>query len=219
MARLLRFNKGSQDGGMIMTRFARAGCMAVLLAGVAATQDKGGDPLYAASTEFGVEIRAPRSSGKDQLWVAETNGKFYKDGVSVSHKVDNFAIEVHTQRLADPMKEKWPDKMTEVAKNIRANFLKENKDGTPSQWKECRVIEEDPKAKLPSLSGKCASHKIALIDQKDGKKELLQYFCNSSEVMYYVTVSYDADGFKKYWAREGQVILASIKRSKYEKPK
>ena len=203
-----------------MVRIAGAGLIAVVLAGVAATQEKGGDVLYAASTEFGVEIRAPRSPSKDQLWVADSkSGKFFANGINVSHKVDNFAIEVMTQRLADPMREKWPDKIQEIAKNWRDNFLKEKKDGSPSDWKECRIIEEDAKAKVPSLSGKCCMHKIALIDPKENKKEMMQYFCISSEVLYVVTVTYDAEGFKKYWPREGQFILASIKRSKYEKPK
>lgn len=190
------------------------------LVGVAAAQEKGGDSLYAQNTEFGVEIRAPRSPGKDQMWVADAkSGKFYKDGVSVSHKVDSFAIEAHTVRLSDPMRERWPDKITEIAKNTRDNFLKERKDGSPSDWKECRVVEEDAKAKLPSLSGKCCMHKIALVDAKDNKKEMMQYFCIASEVLYVVTITYDAEGFRKYWPKEGQFILASIKRSKYEKPK
>jgi len=203
-----------------MDRIARAGLIAVMLAGVAATQDKGGDPLYAQNTALGIEIRAPRSPGKDQLWVADAKqGKFYGDAVSVSHKVDNFAVDAYTQRLSDPMREKWPDKIQEIAKNVREGFKKEKKDGSPSDWKEVRVVEEDPKAKLPSLSGKCCSHKLALIDAKDNKKEIIQYFCIASEVLYVVTVTYDAEGYKKYWAREGQAILASIKRSKYEKPK
>lgn len=202
-----------------MKRFIRGGLMLVTLAGVAATQEKGTE-LYVQNTEFGVEIRAPRSPGKDQLWVADAKkGKFFSDGVSVSHKIDNFTIEAHTRRLEDPMKEKWPDKMTEVTKNYRDSYLKEKKDGTPSDWKECRVVEEDAKAKIPSLSGKCAMHRITLVDQKDGKREVMQYFCISSEVMYIVTVSYDAEGFKKYWAKEGQFIFGSIRRSKYEKPK
>jgi len=203
-----------------MKRFVRGGFILLSLAGLAAVQDKGME-LYVQNTEQGVEIRAPQSPGKDQMWMAKLKeGKFFSDvAVSVTHRVDNFTIEAMTQRLADPMREKWPDKITDLAKNYRDNYLKEKKDGTPSDWKECRIVQEDPKAKLPSLSGKCCMHKIALVDQKDNKKEIIQFFCISSEVLYIVTVTYDAEGFKKYWPREGQQILASIKRCKYEKPK
>ena len=202
-----------------MTSLIRGGILFVTLAGVAATQEKASE-LYVQNTELGVEIRAPRSPGKDQLWVVDgKKGKFFDVGVQVSHKIDNFTIEAYTRRLGDPMKERWPDKMTEVSKNYRDSYLKERPDGTASNWKECRVIEEDAKAKIPSLSGKCCMHRINLIDQKDTKMEVMQYFCISSEVMYIVTVTYDAEGFKKYWPKEGQQIFASIKRCKYEKPK
>lgn|SRR5262245_36419998 len=202
-----------------MKRFGRSGFIVLALAGLAAVQDKGAE-LYVQNTEQGVEIRAPKSPGKDQLWIAKLNdGKVYSNsGVCVSHRVDSFSVEAMTQRLADPMREKWPDKITEIAKNHRDGFLKEQKDGTPSNWKECRILEEDPKAKLPSLSGKCCMHRVALVDQKDNKKEIVQFFCIASEVLYIVSVTYDAEGYKKYWPREGQQILASIKRCKYEKP-
>lgn len=204
-----------------MIRFARAGVIAMTLAGVAAVQEKKApEPLHIQNTEQGVEIMAPRSGGKDQLWQAKLKeGKFYRDSaVLVTHRVDNFSVEAYTKRLDDPMREKWPDKITDVAKNVRDGFLKEQ-DGKASNWKECRVIEEDPKAKLPSLSGKCCMHRIALVDQKDQKMEVTQFFCISSEVLYVVTITYNAEGYKKYWPREGQQILASIKRCKYDRPK
>ena len=200
-----------------MKRFARTGAVALTLALVAAAQDP--SEMYVQNNEQGVEIRAPRSAGKDQLWSAKLKGGFFADSaVSVSHKVDTFVIDVMTRRLADPTRERWPDKITEISKNYRDAYLKEQ-DGKPSDWKECRIIEEDPKAKLPTLSGRGCMHKIALIDQKDGKTEMMQYFVISSEVLYIVTIRYDKDSFAKYWPREGQQILGSIKRCKLEKKK
>lgn len=204
-----------------MIGFARAGVIALTLMGIAAIQEKKApEPLYIQNTEQGVEIRAPQSPGKDQLWQAKLKeGKFYRDSaVLVTHRVDNFSIEAHTQRLEDPMRQKWPDKITDISKERRESFLKEQ-DGKPSNWKECRVLEEDPKAKLPGLSGKCCMHRISLVDQKDQKMEITQFFCISSEVLYTVTITYNAEGYKKYWPREGQQILASIKRCKYDNKK
>lgn len=202
-----------------MTSLARAGLVAATLLGVAAVQERNIE-IYVQNTEEGVEIRAPKSPGKDQMWIAQLKGGFFDfSAVSVKHRVDNFVIDAGARRLGDPMREKWPDKITDLAKNYRDAYLKEKADGKPSDWKECRVVEEDAKAKLPGLPGRGCMHKINLIGQKDEKTEIIQYFVISSEVLYVVTVRYDKDSFQKYWAREGQQILGSIRKCKVEKKK
>ena len=62
-------------------------------------------------------------------------------------------------------------------------------------------------------------HKIALINAQDQRLEVIQYFVISSEVLYIVTVQYDKESFQKYWPREGQMILGSIRRCKLDKKK
>src|SRR5262245_25837487 len=137
--------------GAVMGRLSRAGLIAAALAGLAAVQEKDKEiELYVQNTEVGVEIRAPKSPGKDQMWTAQLKGGFFSESaVSVKHRVDRFVVDAMVRRLGDPMREKWPDKITDLAKTYRDAYLKEKEDGKPSDWKECRVVEEDAKAKLP----------------------------------------------------------------------
>lgn len=204
-----------------MKRFVRGALALLGLAGLASAQDKKVVELFVQNTKEGVEMRAPVTAGKDQMWVAELNkGKFYSDAAAcVSHRVDNFAVEVHASRLENPMREKWPDKITEIAKGRRESFVKPKDDGSAGSWKECNLKSEDPKAKIQNLSGRGCSHHITLVDQKDGKRDLIQYFVISSEVLYMVTITFDEEGYKKYFAREGQFILNNIKRCKMDKKK
>ncbi|HEU4339002.1 MAG TPA: hypothetical protein VFS19_02950 [Planctomycetota bacterium] len=201
-----------------MVRIARAGLIAVVLAGVAATQDK--VELFAQNTEEGVEIRAPRSPGKDQLWEAQVGkGKFWGNShVSVYHKVENFSVDVIVGRLpGKQMNESWSP-LEEIAKNEREKLTKPQGDQKEASYKEARVKEEDPKAKLPSL-GRAHMQRLTLTDAKDGKREITQYISVSANVLYVVVVSYDAEGFKKFFAREGQAILSTIKQCKIVKKK
>jgi len=204
-----------------MKLFVR-GVLALLgLAGLASAQDRKVE-LFAQNTKEGVEMRAPVTQGKDQMWSAEVDPKgafFAGTAVKVSHRVDNFSVEVAVSRLEDPMKQKWPDKITDVAKNQREAYVKPKDDGSAGNWKECRVKSEDPKAKIPNLSGRGCSHHITLVDAKDGKRDLIQYFVISSEVLYQVTVQFDEEGYKKYFAKEGQFILGNIRRCKVDKKK
>lgn len=203
-----------------MTRFLRGSLALLTLFGLAAAQEKKVES-FAQNTEHGIQIQVPPSPGKDQMWAAQTGkGAWFGDAhVSVAHRVDSFAVDVIVQRLAgkDPMREGWKTP-AEIAKGERDRYLEE-RDGKPSNWKTCRLKEEDPKAKINGLPGKCYKHHIALIDAKEGKRELIQYFVISSEVLYMVTVTFDDEGYKKYWAREGQIILNSIKKCKVEKKK
>ena len=205
-----------------MTRFVRRGLILLTLAGIAAAQEKKAPSLFAQNTEHGIQIQAPPTGGKDQLWEAQVGkGAWWSDAhVSVNHRVDSFAIDVIVQRLAgkDPMREGWKTP-AEIAKGERDGYLDKRSDGSASHWKEMRVKSEDPKAKISGLPGKGHQHHIVLIDEKEGKKELIQYFVISSEVLYVVTLTFDDEGYKKYWAREGQMILGSIKKCKVEKKK
>jgi hypothetical protein len=199
------------------------GALALLaIAGLAAAQDKKKIELFVQNTKEGVEMRAPVTAGKDQMWSAELDPKdgFFKDtAAKVSHRVDNFSVEVAVARLEDPLRNKWPDKITDVAKNQREAYVKPKDDGSPGNWKECRVKSEEPKAKIQSLSGRGCMHHITLVDSRDGKRDLIQYFVISSEVLYTVTVQFDESGYNKYFLKEGQFILNNIKRCKVDKKK
>jgi len=204
-----------------MKRFVRGALALLGLAGLASTQDRKIE-LFVQNTKHGVEMRAPVTAGKDQMWSAELDpkGPFFKDtAVKVSHRVDSFSVEVAIDRLEDPLKQKWPDKITDLAKTYLENYVKPKDDGSAGNWKECKVVSEDPKAKIQNLSGRGCSHHITLVDQKDGKRDIIQYFVISSEVLYTVTITFDEEGYKKYFAKEGQLILGNIRRCKMDKKK
>ncbi|HEY3226943.1 MAG TPA: hypothetical protein VGK61_08130 [Planctomycetota bacterium] len=195
-----------------MNRAALVACLFACGLSVAA-QEKKESKLAASNEKMGVSILAPPSPGKDQLWEAKEEGSFFKDSaVSVSHKVDLFTVEVLVQRKEnkDPMREGWK-KPAEIAKDIRAAYTAKEGDKEPN-FKECILNNEDPKAKLSSIPGAACSHKITLVDKTGGKHQLLEYFIISSDVYYRVVVKYTDDSYKKYWAKEGQFILNSIKR-------
>src|SRR5688572_12118625 len=132
-----------------MTSFARAGLVALALAGLAAVQEKKAIEIYAENNEHGVSIRAPKSPGKDQMWEAEkTSSGFFKDSaVVVRHRVDTFTVEVNVVRKdpKEPMST-W-SKPVDIAKAYRENFTKKEGDKEPN-WKECKVVSEEPKAKI-----------------------------------------------------------------------
>jgi len=204
-----------------MKRFVRGALALLGIAGLASAQDRKVE-LFVQNTKHGVEMRAPVTAGKDQMWSAELDpkGPFFKDtAAKVSHRVDNFSVEVAIDRLEDPLRQKWPDKITDLAKTYRENYVKPKDDGSAGNWKECKVKSEDPKAKLQNLSGRGCMHHITLVDQKDGKHDIIQYFVIASEVLYMVTVTFDEEGYKKYFAKEGQFILGNIRRCKQDKKK
>lgn len=204
-----------------MIGFARAGLIALTLVGVAAVQEKKQIQTYVQNSEEGVEIRAPQSSGKDQMWEAYVKESgFWKDSaVLVKHRVDLFTVEVNVQRKEgkNPMSEAW-NKPVEIAKNSREHLTKKDGDKEPN-FTACKVVSEDPKAKLAGLPGPSHQHRILLTDKNGGSTELIEYFVISSDVLYKVTIKFNKESFAKYWAKEGQFILNSIKRCKMDKKK
>jgi hypothetical protein len=180
----------------------------------AAAQEKKESKLFASNEKAGVSIQAPPSPGKDQLWEAKEEATgFYKDSaVLVSHKVDLFSVEVNVQRKEgkNPLQEGWK-KPQEICKDVRAGFIAKEGD-KEANFKECILNNEDPKAKLASIPGSACSHKITLVDKNGQKHNLTQYYIICSDVLYSVTIKYNEDTYKKYWAKEGQFILNSIKR-------
>jgi len=196
-----------------MNRVALVACL-LALGLTAAGQEKKESKLFASNEKAGVSIQAPPSPGKDQLWEAKEDASgFYKDSpVLVSHKIDLFTVEVNVQRKEgkDPLREGWA-KPVEIAKNTRSRFTTKEGDQEPN-WKECILNNEDPKAKLNSIPGSACSHKITLVDKTGAKHNLTQYFIICSDVLYIVTIKYNEESYKKYWAKEGQFILNSIKR-------
>src|SRR5687767_6576026 len=140
-------------GGSTMSRFIRSGFVLLTLAGVAAIQDKKTE-TFAQNTDEGVEIRAPISPGKDQLWEAYVGkGKMYGNAfVSVSHKVDTFGVDVFLGRLPgkDPIREQWLP-LQELAKGERDKLTTPQGENKEANWKEARVSLEDAKAKVGTL--------------------------------------------------------------------
>lgn len=196
-----------------MNRAALFACLFACGLSVAA-QEKKESKLFASNEKEGVSIQAPPSPGKDQLWEAKENATgFYKDSaVLVSHKIDLFTVEVNVQRKEgkDPLREGWK-KPAEIAKDVRSRYTTKEGDQEPN-FKECILNNEDQKAKLNSIPGLACSHKITLVDKTGAKHNLTEYFIICSDVLYHVTIKYNEDSYKKYWAKEGQFILNSIKR-------
>jgi hypothetical protein len=201
-----------------MTLFARTGLVALALAGLAAVQEKKAIEIYAENNDEGVSIRAFKSPGKDQMWEAlkATSGFFKDSAVVVRHRVDLFTVEVNVTRKdpKEPMST-WA-KTADIAKGNRENFTKKEGDKEPN-WKECKVVSEDPKAKLAIGSGHM--HRLLLTDQQGGTHEIIEYFILSSDVLYRITVHFNKESYDKYFAKEGMVILNSINRAKVVKKK
>jgi hypothetical protein len=188
------------------------------LACLAAAQDKKVVEIYAENNDEGVSIRAPKSPGKDQMWEAlKVESGFWKDSaVLVRHRVDKFVVEVNVSHKDPKQPMSGWLKPAEIAKSRRENFTKKEGDAEPN-WKECRAILEDPKAKIALGSGHM--HRLKLVDKNGAEHEITEYFILSSDVLYSITVSYDKEAFQKYFAREGQLILNSIDRAKLKKKK
>ena len=202
-----------------MTLIKSAGLLLVAAAAVAAGQEpKKEIKVYAENNEEGVSIKAPRSGGKDQMWEAHaTESGFWKDSaVLVRHRVDKFSVEVNVTHKdpKEPMSG-WA-KTSEIGKSSRENFTKKDGDKEPN-WKEVRVIAEDPKAKLSIGSG--YMHKLKMVDQNGGEREIIEYFILASDSLSRITVQYDKESYQKYFAREGMQILNSIDRAKITKKK
>jgi hypothetical protein len=200
---------------------ARLGLLAATLLGVAAVQD-GKDrkiETYVQNTDEGVEIRAPISPGKDQMWeAAKASSGFFKDSaVVVKHRIDTFSVEANCGRK-DPNQQMsaW-NKPSEIAKSNRERFTAKDGDKEP-HWKSMKVVAEDPKAKLAGL-GAGYMHRLLLTDQQGGEHEIIEYHIISSDVLYRVTVHFTKESYAKYFAREGQLILNSIRRCKYDPKK
>ncbi|MBI4565297.1 MAG: hypothetical protein HY716_11445 [Planctomycetes bacterium] len=182
-------------------------------------QERKTDERFAVNTKFGVQITIPLGLPKDQreLWeaVADKEGKFFKDpAVAVQHKVDHFRIEVTVQELEEG--KRWSE-LPEIAKNARENFTQTRPDGTPANFKECTLRKEDPRSKL--LRGLTTSYmyQVQLVDLRDRKVDLWEWFCIHNNDLIRVTLLSDEENFKKYFDREGRTILMSLRRCKKDK--
>ena len=205
-----------------MKRTASVALILGAMAGVAAIQDGKKIAMLAQNKEKGVEIRAPKSPGKEQMW--EAKGKvdgFHKgSAVLVRHLVDPFTVEVNVTTksrdiTSDELPESWP-KTSAIAQKVREEFTERAGEKEPG-FKECKVVAEDPKAKLGGLPGTGYSHRILLTDAKGGQRELVEYFIISSDALYRITVSFTKESFDRHWAAAGQFILHNIRRCKIEK--
>ena len=196
----------------------RKSLVLMALACVAAAQDKKVVETYAENNDEGVSIKAPKSPGKDQMWEAlKKESGFFKDSaVVVRHRVDRFTVDVNVQHKDPKQPMSGWLKPAEIAKSRRENFTKKEGDAEPN-WKECRMITEDPKAKITLGAGHM--HRLKLVDKNGAEHEITEYIILSSDVLYIVTVAYDKESFQKYFAREGQQILNSIDRAKIVKKK
>lgn len=201
-----------------MTLMTRTLIVLLAAAALAATQDtKRKIEVYAENNEEGVSIRAPRSPGKDQMWEALKEGSFWSNGaVSVKHRIDKFTVDVVVQHKDPKQPMSGWLKPVEISKQRRENFTKKEGDTEPN-FKECRTILEDPKAKIALGTGHM--HRVKLTRKDGNEVELTEYIILSSDVLYVITVSYDKESFQKYFAKEGQVILNSIDRAKIIKKK
>ena len=196
--------------------------MVATLAAVAARQETEKIELLAQNREVGVEIRAPKSPGKEQLWEAKAKVDGFHKGaaVLVKHRSESFTVEVSVTHkggdfMSDDMEASWP-KPSEIGQKAR-QALTEGKDDKPAEYAECKVVSEEAKAKLTGLPGSGYMHRLALTDKKGEKRELIEYFIISSDSLFRVTVAYTKETFDKYWARDGQFILNNIRRCKIEK--
>jgi hypothetical protein len=187
----------------------------------AAAQEDRKIELVAQNREVGVEIRVPKSPGKDQMWeAAAKKGEIHGDSAALArHRKDVFTVEVNVLHkesdiMSDNMTASWP-KPASIAQKAREEFTKE-RDGKESPYKECKVVAEDPKAKLGGLPGSGYSHRLVLTPHKGDKREVIEYFVISSDILYRVTVSFTKETYDKYWAAEGQYILNSIRRCKID---
>lgn len=191
------------------------------LVAVAAVQDDRKIELLAQNREVGVEIRVPRSPGKDQMWEAVAKkGEILDDSAALArHRKDAFTVEVNVMHkssdfMSDTMTASWPKPAT-LALKAREEFTKE-RDGKESPYKECKLVAEDPKAKLGGLPGSGYSHRLVLTPHKGDKREVIEYFVISSDILYRVTVSFTKETYDKYWATEGQYILNNIRRCRID---
>jgi len=199
-------------------RNVRKSLVLLTLACVAAAQDKKVVEIYAENNEEGVSIRAPKSPGKDQMWEAlKKESGFFKDSaVVVRHRVDRFTVDVNVSHKDPKQPMSGWQKPAEISKSRRENFTKKEGDAEPN-WKECKMLSEDPKAKIALGSGHM--HRLKLVDKNGGEHEITEYIILSSDVLYVITVAYNKESFQKYFAREGQQILNSIDRAKIVKKK
>ena len=191
------------------------------MAGVAAMQDGAKIALLAQNKEKGVEMRAPKSPGKEQMWEAKvTSDGFLKGSAAVvRHRVDAFSVEVNVVQknadfMSDDLEASWP-KPSVIAGKSRTHYTEGG--DKEADYTECRLLSEDPKAKLGGLPGSAYSHRIALTDRKGNKQELIEYFVISSDILYRITVAFTKETYDKHWAVEGQYILHNIRRCKIEK--
>ena len=191
-------------------------------AGVAAMQETEKIELLAQNREVGVEIRAPKSPGKEQMWEAKAkvDGFHKAAAVLVRHRTDAFTVEVSVTHkggdfMSDDMEASWP-KPSEIGQKCRQAYT-EGKDDKQAEYTECKVVSEDAKAKLLGLPGSGYSHRISLTDKKGEKREVIEYFVISSDSLFRVTVTFTKETFDKHWARDGQLILNNIRRCKIEK--
>jgi len=193
------------------------------LAGVAAMQDDKVE-LLAQNREKGVEIRAPKSPGKEQMWEAKAkaDGVHAGSAVLVRHRSDTFTVEVNVTPkggdfMSDDMEKSWP-KPSEIAEKARRTFTEAPADKERT-YTECKVVAEDAKPKLSGLPGSGHSHRIVLTDKKGEKHELIEYFIISSDTLFRVTVNFTKEAYDKHWARDGQYILHNIRRCKIDNKK
>src|SRR5687767_10578243 len=112
--------------GTGMAFSARMGLLAATLLGVAAVQD-GKDrkiETYVQNTDEGVEIRAPITGGKDQMWeAAKASSGFFKDSaVVVKHRIDTFSVEANCGRKDSTQGMAAWNKPAEIAKANRERF-------------------------------------------------------------------------------------------------
>jgi hypothetical protein len=193
------------------------------IAGIAAVQEENRKiELAAQNREVGVEIRVPRSPGKEQMWEALLKSGEIHPGSAVlaRHRKDAFAVEVNVVTkendfMGDNMTASWPKPST-IAQRARDEFTRE-KDGKESVYKECKLVSEEPKAKLAGLPGAGYSHRLLLTPRKgDDKRELIEYFVINSDTLYRVTVSFTKESYEKHWAGEGQLVLNSVRKCKID---
>lgn len=198
-----------------MMRTVRMAFIVGAVAGVAATQDGRKIELFGQNTEQGVEMRAPKSPGKDQMWevLVDTPGFFSNSAILVKHRVDTFSVEVVVQRK-EPNKA-W-NRLADMARGARVSYTEKQGDKEPN-FSECKLVSEDPKAKLLGLGGDGHSHRVLLTDKGGVKHELIEYFVISSDVHYRAVVRFSKEAYEKYWAADGQFILNNIRRCKVDK--
>src|SRR5688572_3092785 len=146
-----------------MTKHVGLALIFATLAGVAARQEAEKIELLAQNRDLGVEIRAPKSPGKEQMWEAKAKVDNVHKGaaVLVRHRTDAFTVEVGVTHkggdfMSDDMEASWP-KPSAIGQMGRQGFT-EAKDDKQAEFTECKVVSEDPKAKLAGLPGSGYSH-------------------------------------------------------------